>query len=113
MYSVGWLIVERESSRSRLLQVFEVPAGKRTNGFTPQPIPDGPQSIGLLTRLKTGSDLSPRRYRRALFVSPKAEEQSQAMANAKLSLDQAVEDAGKANSGYRADFREGQKRRKD
>src|SRR5258706_4587613 len=101
MYSVGWLIVERETSRSRLLQVFEVPAGKRTNGFTPQPIPDGPQSIGLLTRLKTGSDLSPRRYRRALFVSPKAEGQRQTIGNAKMSLEQAGEEAGKADSGYR------------
>src|SRR6266478_8764952 len=58
MYSVGWLIVEREISRSRLLQVFEVPAGKRTNGFRTPPISDGPQSIGLSTRLKTRSDLS-------------------------------------------------------
>jgi hypothetical protein len=41
---------------------------------------------------------SPRRYRRAFFISPNAKEQSQAMANAKLSLDKAVEDATKANS---------------
>src|SRR5260370_28146499 len=111
MYSVGWLIVERETSRSRLLQDFEVPAGKRTNGFTPQPIPDGPQSIGLLTRLKTGSDLSPRRYRRALFFSPQAQEKSQTQAKPKLSLDPAGEEPAKAYSRSPADFTEDHKRK--
>ena len=52
MYSLGLLIVELETSRRRLLEVFEVPDGKRTNGFGTLPIPDGPQSIGLLTRLQ-------------------------------------------------------------
>jgi hypothetical protein len=52
MYSLGLLIVELETSRRRLLEVFEVPDGKRTNGFRTPPIPDGPQSIGLLTRLQ-------------------------------------------------------------
>ena len=53
MYSLGLLIVELETSRRRLLEVFEVPDGKRTNGFRAPPIPDGPPSIGLLPRLKT------------------------------------------------------------
>jgi hypothetical protein len=57
MYSLGLLIVELETSRRRLLEVFEVPDGKRTNGLKTPPIPDGPQSIGLLTRLKTPLDL--------------------------------------------------------
>jgi hypothetical protein len=43
MYSLGLLIVELEISRRRLLEVFEVPDGKRTNGFRTPPIPDGPQ----------------------------------------------------------------------
>src|SRR5258708_24294909 len=34
------------------------------------------------------------------------------MANAELSLDKAVEDATKANSGYRPDFRENHKEKK-
>ena len=55
MYSLGLLIVELEISRRRLLEVFEVPDGKRTNGFRAPPIPDGPPSIGLLPRLKTSS----------------------------------------------------------
>ena len=53
MYSLGLLIVELETARRRLLEVFEVPDGKRTNGFRTPPIPDGPRSIGLLPRLKT------------------------------------------------------------
>ena len=53
MYSLGLLIVELETFRRRLLEVFEVPDGKRTNGFRAPPIPDGPPSIGLLPRLKT------------------------------------------------------------
>ena len=53
MYSLGLLIVELETSRRRLLEVFEVPDGKRTNGFRAPPIPDGPRSIGLLPRRKT------------------------------------------------------------
>src|SRR5260221_13452255 len=57
MYSVGLLIVERETARRRLLYVFEIPDGTLTNGFRTQPIPDGPHSIGLLTRLKTPSHL--------------------------------------------------------
>src|SRR5258708_22428492 len=57
MYSVGLLIVERETARRRLLYVFEIPDGTLTNGFRTQPIPDGPHSIGLLTRLKTSSHL--------------------------------------------------------
>jgi hypothetical protein len=44
--------VELEISRRRLLEVFEVPDGKRTNGFRTPPISDGPKSIGLLTRLQ-------------------------------------------------------------
>ena len=47
MYSLGLLIVELETSRRRLLEVFEVPDGKRTNGLKTPPIPDGPQSMGL------------------------------------------------------------------
>ena len=42
MYSLGLLIVELETSRRRLVEVFEVPDGKRTNGFRTPPIPDGP-----------------------------------------------------------------------
>ncbi len=57
MYSVGLLIVERETARRRLFYVFEIPDGTLTNGFRTQPIPDGPHSIGLLTRLKTPSPL--------------------------------------------------------
>ena len=52
MYSLGLLIVELETSRRRLVEVFEVPDGKRTNGCRTPLIPDGPQSIGLLTRLQ-------------------------------------------------------------
>jgi len=57
MYSVGLLIVERETARRRLLYVFEIPDGTLTNEFRTQPIPDGPHPIGLLTRLKTPSHL--------------------------------------------------------
>jgi len=52
MYSLGLLIVELEVSRRRLLEVFEVPDGKRTNGFRTPPILDEPQSFGLFTRLQ-------------------------------------------------------------
>src|SRR5260221_1689029 len=69
MYSVGLLIVERETARRRLLYVFEIPDGTLTNGFRTQPIPDGPHSIGLLTRLKTPSHL-PRADTGGLFFSP-------------------------------------------
>jgi hypothetical protein len=42
MYSLGLLIVELETSRRRrLVEVFEVPDGKRTNGFRTPPIPMG------------------------------------------------------------------------
>ena len=53
MYSLGLLIVDLETARRGLLEVFEVPDGKRTNGFRTPPIPDGPRSIGLLPRVKT------------------------------------------------------------
>jgi len=77
-----------------------------------RPFPMGRSQSACRRASKPGRTFPPQ-MRRALFVSLKAEEQSQAMANAKLSLDQAVEDARKANSGYRADFREGQRRRKE
>jgi hypothetical protein len=38
MYSLGLLIVDLETARRRLLEVFEVPDGKRTNGFRTPPI---------------------------------------------------------------------------
>jgi hypothetical protein len=85
MYSVALLIVERETARSRLLYVFELPDGT----LRTRPIPDGPPSIGLLTRLNTPSDRLPTDTG-GLF-SPKAKEQSQARANGGLSLDKAVE----------------------
>ena len=53
MYSLGLLIVDLESARRRLLYVLEVPDGTRTSGLRAQTIPDGPHSIGRLTRLKT------------------------------------------------------------
>jgi len=76
MYSLGLLIVELETSRRRLLEVFEVPDGKRTNGCRTPPIPDGPQSIGLLPRLQN-PPFGPCRYRRTFFVSFNAKEQRQ------------------------------------
>jgi hypothetical protein len=80
MYSLGLLIVDLETARRRLLDVFEVPDGTRTSGRRTRPIPDGPHSIGLLTRFETPLDRL-RADTRAFFVSPNAEEQSQAMAN--------------------------------
>ena len=38
MYSLGLLIVDLETARRRLLEVFEVPDGKRTNEFRTPPI---------------------------------------------------------------------------
>ena len=79
MYSLGLLIVDLETARRRLLDVFEVPDGARTSGLRTRPIPDGPHSIGLLTRFETPLDRP-----RAFFVSPNAEEQSRAMAEANV-----------------------------
>jgi hypothetical protein len=41
MYSLGLLIVELETARTRLRYVFEVPDGTPTSGLGAQPIPDG------------------------------------------------------------------------
>jgi hypothetical protein len=41
MYSLGLLIVELETARRRLLDVFEEPDGTQTSGLGTQPIPDG------------------------------------------------------------------------
>jgi hypothetical protein len=57
MYSLGLLIVELETARRRLLYVFEVPDGTPTSGLRTQAIADGPNSIGLLTRLDAPLDL--------------------------------------------------------
>ena len=59
MYSLGLLIVELETARRRLLDVFEVPDGTPTSGLRTQAIADGPPSIGLLTRLNTPIGPSP------------------------------------------------------
>jgi len=56
MYSLGLLIGELETARRRLQYVFDVPDGT-PSGLRTRPIPDGPDSIGLLTRLKTPLDL--------------------------------------------------------
>lgn len=57
MYPLGLLIVDLETARRRLQYVFDVPDGTPTSGLRTRPIPDGPDSIGLLTRLKTPLDL--------------------------------------------------------
>ena len=83
MYSLGLLIVDLETARRRLLDVFEVPDGARTSGLRTRPIPDGPHSIGLLRRFETPWT-GPAQIPRAFFVSPNAEEQSHAMADANV-----------------------------
>jgi hypothetical protein len=48
MYSLGFLIVELETAKRRLLYVFGVHDGAPTNGLGTQPAPEGPCSrIGL------------------------------------------------------------------
>ena len=42
MYSLGFLIVELESARRRLLYVFGAPDGAPTSGLGTQPVPEGP-----------------------------------------------------------------------
>jgi hypothetical protein len=84
MYSLGLLIVDLETARRRLLYVFEGPDGTRTSGLRTGPIPDEPHSIALMTRFKTPLDQGPAQITRAVFVSPSAKEQSQAMANANV-----------------------------
>jgi hypothetical protein len=58
MYSLGSLSVELETARRRLLYIFEVPDATLRSRLRTQPIPDGPHSIGLLTRLDAQLDLS-------------------------------------------------------
>jgi hypothetical protein len=42
MYSLGFLIVELETARRRLLYVFGAPDGTPTSGLGTQPVPEGP-----------------------------------------------------------------------
>jgi hypothetical protein len=42
MYSLGFLIVELETARRRLLYVFGAPDGTPTSGLGAQPVPEGP-----------------------------------------------------------------------
>jgi len=41
MYSLGFLIVELETARRRLLYVFGAPDGTPTSGLGTQPVPEG------------------------------------------------------------------------
>ena len=52
MYSLGFLIVELETARRRLLYVFGAPDGAPTSGLGTQPVPEGPCG-------RTASDQAP------------------------------------------------------
>ena len=57
MYSLASLIVELQTARRRLLKVVEVPNGTPTGGLRTHRIPNGRESIGVLTRIKTALEL--------------------------------------------------------
>jgi hypothetical protein len=42
MYSLGFLIVELETAKRRLFNVFGAQDGAPTNGLGTQPVPEGP-----------------------------------------------------------------------
>ena len=56
MYSIALLIVELQTAKRRLLKVLEVPIGTSTGGLRTHRVPDGRESIGFLTRIKTASE---------------------------------------------------------
>src|SRR5258707_11154095 len=91
MSSLGSLIVDLETARRRLLYVFEVPDGTPTSGLRTRPITDGPHSIGLLKRLNTPMDRLRADTAGFFFVSPNAKEQSEAMANANVPPEKAID----------------------
>ena len=56
MYSIALLIVELQTAKRRLLKVLEVPNGKSAGGLRMHRVPNGRESIGFLTRIKTASE---------------------------------------------------------
>jgi hypothetical protein len=59
MYSIALLIVELQTAKRRLLkvlEVLEVPIGTSTGGLRTHRFPNGRESIGFLTRIKTASE---------------------------------------------------------